>query len=229
MTPFDGVPFFAELSPAKIEAHARRCRRERHSEGALILDYEDSSTDVYFIVHGEVRVLIRTASGREMILGDLEAGRFFGEMAAIDGMRRSANVTALTNAELFVVPGADFCDIVMTEPRICERLLRLLTTRIRDLDRRLFEHNVLDLRHRLYAELLRLAAPRKSAPEQSVVSPPPRHQDLASRIGCRREQVSRELTHMLDEGLIEKSKGGLVLLRPATIQKRLSEMLNRAE
>ncbi len=115
---------------------------------------------------------------------------------------------------------------MLGEPKICHRLLRLLTLRVRELDTRLVEHSMLDLRHRLYAELLRLSAPRHGAAGQSIVSPPPRQQDLAARIGCRREQVSRELTTMMEEGLVEKTKGGLILPHPETLRTRVQRMLD---
>jgi len=226
---FAGIPFFEDLPPDKAEMYGRSCTRRRYHEGELVLDFDDASSDVYFVVHGEVRVLIRTASGREMILGELGAGRYFGEMAAIDGLKRSANVTALTNTELCVVPAGVFLEVVLDEPRICHRLLRLLTLRVRELDTRLVEHSMLDLRHRLYAELLRLSAPRHAVAGQSIVSPPPRQQDLAARIGCRREQVSRELTTMMEEGLVEKTKGGLVLPRPETLRSRVQRVLDGTE
>jgi len=225
---FHGVPFFDGLDPGQAEAHERHCARRRFSEGELIVDFEDPSTDVYFIVAGDVRVLIRTAAGKEMIFGDLGPGQFFGEMAAIDGARRSANVSALTNAELLVAPAAAFKEIIYSQPAICDRLLRILTNRVRDLDMRLFERSVLDLRHRLYAELLRLAQPRKGAAGQMIVSPPPFQHDLAARIGCRREQVSRELTAMIEEGLAEKARGGLVLPRATELEKRVADALDNA-
>ncbi|MGD9658991.1 MAG: Crp/Fnr family transcriptional regulator, partial [Methylocystis sp.] len=131
MSLFDGIPFFAGLDLARGEQLARQCVRRRYAEQELVLDFDDPSTDVYFIVSGDVRVLIRTAAGKEMIFGDFGPGKFFGEMAAIDGAKRSANVTALTNAELLLVPPAVFKEIVFGEPEICERLLRLLTLRVR--------------------------------------------------------------------------------------------------
>ena len=229
MSVFDGIPFFAGLAPARAEAFARQCVRKRCAEDELVLDFDDPSTDVYFIVSGDVRVLIRTAAGKEMIFGDFGPGKFFGEMAAIDGAKRSANVTALTNAELLLVPPAVFKEIVFGEPTICERLLRLLTQRVRDLNTRLFERSVLDLKHRLYSELLRMSTPRKGHEGQAIVSPPPFQHDLAARIGCRREQVSRELTAMIDEGVAEKIRGGLVLLRPTVLEKRVQEAMNQAD
>ncbi len=229
MSVFDGIPFFAGVDPARAEALGRQCVRKRYSEGELVLDFDDPSTDVYFIVSGDVRVLVRTAAGKEMILGDFGPGKFFGEMAAIDGAKRSANVTALTNAELLLVPPSVFKEIVLHSPEISERLLRLLTARVRELNVRLFERSVLDLRHRLYSELLRMSSPRKGHDGQAIVSPPPFQHDLAARIGCRREQVSRELGAMAEEGLAAKVRGGLVLLRPHVLEKRVKDAMNAAE
>lgn len=229
MAVFEGIPFFAGLHEARRDDYARQCLRRRYAEEELILDYDDGSSDVYFIVSGDVRVLIRTAAGKEMIFGDFGPGKFFGEMSAIDGAPRSANVTALTNAELLIVPTNVFKDIVFSEPQVCDRLLRLLTGRVRELNVRLFERSVLDLRHRLYSELLRMSAPRKGSAGQSIISPPPFQHDLAARIGCRREQVSRELTAMIEEGLAEKIRGGLVLTQPTALEKRVHEALDKAE
>lgn len=229
MSVFQGIPFFEGLDPKRADAFERQCVRKRYAENELVLDFDDDSGDVHFIVSGDVRVLVRTAAGKEMILGDFGAGNFFGEMAAIDGAKRSANVTALTNAEILIVPPAVFREIVLHAPSISERLLRLLTARIRELNVRLFERSVLDLRHRLYSELLRMSGPRKGHPGEAIISPPPFQHDLAARIGCRREQVSRELGAMIEEGVAEKIRGGLVLLRPAVLEKRVRDAMNQAE
>jgi CRP-like cAMP-binding protein len=226
---FDGIPFFKGFDVKRVAKFERLCQRKRFSENELVVDFDDESMDVYFIVAGDVRVLNRTAAGKEIILGDFHAGNFFGEMAAIDAAHRSANVTALTNAEVLIVPPAVFCEIVYSEPQICERLMRIFTDRVRQLNARLFERSVLDLRHRLYAELLRMSIPRQGAKDQSIVSPPPFQHDLAARIGCRREQVSRELTAMIEDGLLEKARGGLVLPRPKLLQKRIQDAMNEVD
>jgi len=207
---------------AMLAAFATRATKRRCREGELILDYEDTSTDVYLIVSGAVRVLIRTPNGKEMLLADLTTGEFFGETAAIDGSARSANVTATMTSELIVIPRTDFLAAVHATPAVCDRLMHLLVNRIRDLNERMFQRNVLDVRHRLYADLLRLSRPRDAKGEQRVLSPPPPHHDLAARIGCRREQVSREISAMETEGLAEKTRGGLVILRPTELARRVS-------
>ena len=209
-----------DLAPFEARSNWRRFDPEE-----ILVDFDDLSTDVYFLLSGEVRVLMRTASGKEVILDEMRTGEFFGEIAAMDGIRRSANVTALTRGEVCVMPAAVFRELVFTYQAIADRLIRLLTGRIRDLNGRLMEQTVLDLRHRLYSELLRMSNPRGTNGGERVVTPPPFHHILASRIGCRREQVTREFTMMTQEGLIERTRGALVLKRPDVLQTRVAEAM----
>ncbi|MBV9393812.1 MAG: Crp/Fnr family transcriptional regulator, partial [Methylobacteriaceae bacterium] len=97
--------------------------------------------------------------------------------------------------------------------------------RVRELNHRLAELSVLDLKHRLYSELMRLSHPRTGHPGERAVTPPPYHHILAARIGCRREQVTRELSSLSAEGIVEKTRGALVILKPQILQTRLQDAL----
>jgi CRP/FNR family transcriptional regulator, cyclic AMP receptor protein len=222
------VPFFKDIADLEFERFDRRCSWRKYGEGETLVDFEDETADVYFIISGEVRILIRTVAGKEIILGEIKSGQFFGEMAAIDGAKRSANVTALTNSEVCVMPTTVFREVIFSSQATCEKILRLLTGRVRELNARLTEHSVFDLKHRLYSELLRMAHPRHGKPEERAVTPPPFHHVLASRIGCRREQVTRELSAMVQEGLIEKTRGALILLHPQILEARLGEAMRES-
>lgn len=219
------IAFFRDVQDIDLDAFDRRVVWRKSSDGEIIVDFEDESNDVYFIVSGDVRVLIRTASGKEVILADLKAGNFFGELAAIDDIKRSANVTALTNAELCIMPAGVFRDILFSSRTACDKVLRLLATRVREGNARLAELSIFDLRHRLYAELLRMSHPRAGHAGEKVVTPPPFHHVVAARIGCRREQVTREFSTLEREGLIEKTKGALVLTKPQVLEQRLADAL----
>jgi CRP-like cAMP-binding protein len=219
-----GVALFKDVG-LDLATYEARVIWRRFDPEEILVDFDDPSTDVYFLMAGEVRVLMRTASGKEVILDEMRAGELFGELAALDGIKRSANVTALTRGEVCVMPASVFREIVYSSPAVAERLFRLLSSRIRELNGRLVEQTVLDLRHRLYAELLRLSVPRGNGGSERVVTPPPFHHDLAARIGCRREQVTREFTLMTQEGLIERTRGALILKRPDILQTRVAEAM----
>lgn len=209
-----------DLTPYEARSNWRRFDPEE-----ILVDFDDPSTDVYFLLSGDVRVLMRTASGKEVILDDMRSGELFGELAALDGVKRSANVTALTRGEACVMPASVFKELIFANEPVADRLFCVLSSRIRELNSRLVEQAVLDLRHRLYAELLRLSVPRGPEGKERAISPPPFHHDLAARIGCRREQVTREFTALTEEGLIERTRGALVLLKPATLEERVAEAL----
>ena len=215
------LPFFKDVE-IDYEKFDRRVGWRRCDDGETLVDFDDRSTDVYFIVTGEVRVLLRTPSGKEVILAEMKAGEFFGELAAIDGVPRSANVTALTKADLCIMPAGVFREILFSCQTACDRVLRMLAHRVRDLNIRLAEMSIFDLRHRLYSELLRMSHPRPGHDGARVVSPPPFHHVLAARIGCRREQVTRELSTLVHEGVVEKTRGALVLVKPQVLESRLA-------
>ena len=224
MARLNGIALFkdAGVDLAPFEA---RSRWRRFDQDEVLVDFDEPSADVFFLVSGEVRILIRTQSGKEVILGEMRGGQLFGELSAIDGVSRSANVTALTRGEVCIMSSAVFREMIFSAPPVADRLLRLLTARVRELNARLMEHSVLDLRHRLYSELLRLSAPRLGHNGERVVSPPPYHHILAARIGCRREQVTREFTAMSQEGLVERTRGALVIKHPEVFQSRIAEAL----
>ncbi len=206
------IELFRSLTPEQIRRLDTRCIWRRAGAKEWILDYQEDGADVFFLVSGLVRVMIRSVSGRETILRDINAGGFFGELAAIDGETRSASVLAITEATIAKMSAPTFLETVTTHPDVSLQLLRLVTGQVRKLANRINEFTTLGVRDRLYLELLRLSRPDRDDDRQGVISPPPVHADLAGRISTRREAVTKELSAMERGGLLRKSRGALVLL-----------------
>ncbi len=225
MSHITDVPLFAELSDAQAERLNRYCRWARHDANELIVDYGEPTSEVRFVITGKVRILLRTPTGKEVILTEMGPGQFFGEMAAIDGSSRSANVTALEASEMCVMPATTFLETIAEIPDVNRNVMKQLTSRVRELNHRLGEHAFLTTRQRLCAQLLRVSKRRAQAPEQRIVSPPPLHKDIADRIGTQREVVTRELSALKKAGLIDATRGGIVLLKPDGINAIISDAL----
>ena len=213
------LPILRDATPAAAERAAARARWRSYPAGTLILDIEDRSSDVYFILEGKVRVQMRTPGGRELLLAELAAGGLIGEIAAIDGEPRTASCTAVLPSRLCILPADAFLDAACSSPAASLALLRHTTRILRRQAQRVLEREALPVRQRLCAELLRQSRPRQGAGEGGarIVSPPPAQHDLAARIGARREVVSREMAEMARQGLIEKVRGGIVIPRPAAL------------
>jgi CRP-like cAMP-binding protein len=205
------IPLFQGLDDVTIEKQSQRCTWRSYEENELIIDYEDDSRDVRFILSGNVRIILRIATGKEVILTEMKEGDFFGEIAAIDEAGRSANVTALTRTRICAMPQSVFIELVETEATVNRTVMKTLATRCRNLNSRLAEHCFLQTKHRLYTELLRLSRPRLGHDGQRSISPPPTQKDLAARIGTRREVVSREIASLKRSRIVDKTTGALVL------------------
>jgi CRP-like cAMP-binding protein len=215
-------PLFAPLDEEQDRRWSAHCNVTEHDEHELIVDFLDESSDVRFIANGRVRVILRFATGREAILGEFGDGQFFGELAAIDGRSRSANVTAMVRTRLVSVPRNVFLDILRQAPEVAVELLRILSARIRDLNMRVAERSFLKAKYRLYSELLRLSRPRPGHSGERIVSPPPIQLELAERIGCSREQVSREMAALERDRVVERLRGGVVLKDVEELSRRIS-------
>lgn len=217
------IPLLRSLTAEQIRRLEQACTRSLVAAGEWAIDGEAEGTDVFFMLGGAARVVVLMGN-RETILRDLRPGDCFGELAAIDGLPRSAGIVAVTDTVLARMPAAIFRSTVHQHPDVCDQLLALLAGRIRALANRANEISGLDVRERLWAELLRLGRAAANAPGQMVISPPPTHAELAARIGTHREAVTRELGAMERTALIARRRGAIALTQPA----RLREMLQRA-
>ena len=217
------IPLFSSLSEEDGNRYGRSCIWKDYNAHELVIDIDEETTDVRFVVSGVVRIINRFAVGKEVILSEMVPGDYFGELAAIDGNTRSANVTTLNRSRICIVPQNTFLELVSNSSEISLKVMRVLTTRIRTLNLRLAEQSFLQAKHRLYAELIRLSKPRPGNATQRSISPPPTQRELAERIGTRREVVSREINALQKQELFEKTRGALVLCNVAELQKRISE------
>jgi CRP-like cAMP-binding protein len=171
---------------------------------------------VYFVLVGRVQVVLTAADGRLVRLAEIGAGEVFGDIAAIDGLSRSAGVETLTTCRLGAMKRDVFLDMVTGSPKLALAMMQALTRRAREQNLRLFENAVLDLRHRIVAELARCMRVEGGV---GFVRPAPRHVDLANTLRARRESVAREFGRMTREGLLVRDDRGLVVPDPEALRR----------
>ncbi len=204
------VDILAGLSDNDLGEIGRRMRHRRWPAGHPFVGHRDESRDVYFVLDGKVRVTIYSESGREVSFRDLEAGSTFGELAAIDRKPRSANVVALTDVLVGSIPAAEFMALMRQYPSVAEAVLVKLADLVRALSQRLYELSE-PVPVRICTELIHMAEARSQDGRTARLRPPPKHADIASRLLTHREAVSRLLSDLRREGLVERGRGELVI------------------
>jgi CRP/FNR family cyclic AMP-dependent transcriptional regulator len=215
------VELLSTLTQAERQTIERRCRWKRFAKDEQIIDRETDSTDVYFIANGAVRIVDYSLAGREITFDDIEAGGYFGELAALDGAKRSATVVATKDTLTASLDAAAFREVLATHPTMALTLLQRLARVIRQSTGRIMDLSSLGANNRIYAELLREARAGGLSGNRAVIKPIPVHADLAGRVSTTRETVARVLSDLARKGIVEREKGALVILDV----RRLSAMV----
>ncbi len=219
-----GIALLDALAPERLDAFARECAWRTFAPEQQIISREADDRDLYLIVSGRVRVTTYSAGGRQVTFRDIGAGDCFGEVAALDGGPRSADVIALESTLVASMPASVFWRLVRAEPTVAERLLLRLAGMVRGLSERVIDLSTLGVQNRIHAELLRLAREAGVADNAARIDPAPKHADVASRVSTYREQVTRELSALVRLGILERGEHALVIRDVAALERLVEEV-----
>jgi CRP/FNR family transcriptional regulator, cyclic AMP receptor protein len=216
------------LPPDRLELIASTCKWRNIPAGQFIVARNSLDGDVHFVVSGRCRVTTFSAGGRQVTFRDEEAGEMFGDIAAIDGKPRSADVIALDSVLVASMSSKDFHEMIALDALVRERVLQRLANLVRLLSDRVIELSTLGVQNRIHAELLRLARESGAVGKQARIHPAPKHADVAGQVSTYREQVTRELSALARQGLLAKEGGALVLLDVPRLQRMVDEVRTSA-
>src|SRR5438034_8431676 len=135
------VPLFGSLDD---EAAKRLCESLETLDcktGTFLFRAGDSGDAMYVIEHGKVRICVQAADGHQVTLTELGRGDFFGEMALLEGQRRSADALVAEGARLAVLSRELFLSFMRRNPNVALEMLTALANRLRHTDE-LLRHSV---------------------------------------------------------------------------------------
>ena len=204
----------ADSAPDVLDAETRReiskrAVQRRYAAKALIVQEGDRSDSLFIILEGRAKAYVSDESGREMILSTMGPGEYFGEVA-LDQGPRSASVMSLEPCVVSVVPLADLDHFIRDNPAFAAHFIRRLMSRIRTLTRNVTGLALMDAYGRVARLLLESSITRDGVqfvPERLT------QVDIASRVGCTREMVSRVLKDLVQHGHISLGADRIVIHR----------------
>lgn len=198
------VPIFSGLDREILKRILGLGSRKSFSKDSIILHENENGATFFAIISGKVKVSRSSEDGKEVILTILNPSDFFGEMALIDGLKRSANVVALENVELFLIQRSDFINLLNEHPEISISLLQELTRRLRTSDMKIKSLSLRDAEGRVASAILQIADDLGKIRNGKVeIEHLPIQNDLANMAGTSRETISRTLHSFVKRGLIE--------------------------
>ncbi|MFA3783118.1 Crp/Fnr family transcriptional regulator [Melioribacteraceae bacterium 4301-Me] len=207
------VPIFSDLNDETLTKIEQIGTRKNYNKDSIILQEDEVGTAMFLIIKGKVKVSRQSTDGKEVILTILSDSDFFGEMAILDGLTRSATVTAIENTELFIIQRNDFLNLLKGHPEISIALLQELTQRLRNADIKIKALSLKDAEGKVATVILQIADDIGKIKQGIVeIEKLPLQQDLANMAGTSRETISRVLHSFAKKGFIELEGGKLRIL-----------------
>lgn len=214
-TLISSIPFFSTLEPEEIEQVEKLFRKKNYEKEQIVLYEEDTSSYMYLIYSGKVRVVKMNDEGKEQIITIHKKNDFFGEMSLLDGKTSPATIIAHEESVIGLLHKSDFEEHLMKNEGVRRKIIELLCGRLRDSWEmiKILSFNAENAQDRVVSLLNRLGELYGVRDDRGVIiDVKMTHQQMASYASVTRETMSRVLRSLEKSGLISVLENKAILL-----------------
>ena len=209
------IPFFSTLKPEEIEQIEQLFRKKRYAKEQIVLYEEETSSYMYLIYSGKVRVVKMNAEGKEQIITIHKRNDFFGEMTLLDGKTAPATIIAHEDAVIGILSKRDFDEHLLCHDEIRRKIIELLCCRLRDSWEmiKILSFNAENAQDRVISLLERLGDLYGVKDDRGVIIDIKlTHQQMASYASVTRETMSRVLRNLERTEVISVLESKIIVL-----------------
>ena len=211
---------FGKLSASEIDALISYSHVERYRAGREIFAKGSPGQSLMAVLRGSVKISSLSDSGKEIVFTIFNAREIFGEIATLDGAERSADATALTDCELLVLNRRELLPVLENRADLCMILLKVLCRKLRLTTEQVEDVIFRNLESRVAKALVQLA---ESVGLRGIHSPSVElhlsQRELGNMAGGSRESINKHLQIWHRQGLIDLSKGSIMVLDLEAIKR----------
>ena len=194
------IPLFEDLPEEQHRDLASIALVKSFGRGQTIFSEGDPGTGFYVVISGRVKIYKLSADGKEQILHIFGGGEPFGEVPVFEGRRFPAHAVALDESRCLFFPRPAFTDLISRNPSLSLNMLAVLSRRLRRFTVLVDDLSLKEVPGRLAAHLLYLSDRNEGAADLELDVP---KGQLAGMLGTIPETLSRILTKMVKQGMIE--------------------------
>jgi len=211
---------FGKLSPNEIDTLISYSRVERYRAGREIFAKGSPGQSLMAVLRGSIKISSLSVGGKEVVFTIYNEGDIFGEMSVLDGGERSADAAAMTDCELLVLTRRDILPLLERRADLCMILLKVLCHRLRQTSEQVEDVVFRHLESRVAKALLQLV---ERVGLRALNSPSVElhvsQRELGSMAGGSRESVNKILQNWHRQGLIDISKGSIIIRNVEAIER----------
>jgi CRP-like cAMP-binding protein len=205
---FENVNLFSIFCPHKFSEFRDEHQFQHFRKNEFIYFSGDSSTSIYLLASGKVKILAYTEEGEEVVKSVLGKGDVFGELSLLGEEKRKDFAQALQDKTSICELRLDQMQELMKKDRnFALKIYKLIGLRINKLERRIESLVFKDVRTRMIEFIKELAEEKGEAEGASIqINHFLTHKDIADLLGTTRQTVTTLLNELRTEGKIDFSR-----------------------
>jgi CRP/FNR family transcriptional regulator, cyclic AMP receptor protein len=186
-------------------------------KGMTIIRAGEPAQVVYALLSGRAKLFLSNEDGKEIVLGTLEAGESFGEVALLDEPAMTAEVATLEPVRLLSIPRQVLAEIAQHDAQFALQLAQRLAQQVRQLSDQVRSLGLCNVYQRLAHVLSAMSEPAIDTAHlpnvARVIKHRFTHQELAKRIGASREMVTRIFRDLIVGGYLRVDGKRLIIAK----------------
>lgn len=194
------VTIFQNLSKTDLETVATLVTHHHYKSGEYLFSAGDEADSLIIVAHGQAKVFQMSSNGKEQMLRILQTGDFDGEAALFSNTDHSSFAQTLMDTDVCQISRQDFQKLMQETPEMAVNMVNALGRRIAQLEQQTTEVTTSSVESRLANYLLETSA----GLNEEVFTLPLKKKDIATYLGTTPETISRKLTSLNEQGMIEK-------------------------
>ncbi|GEO79700.1 transcription regulator [Companilactobacillus mindensis DSM 14500] len=194
------VTIFQNLSETDLETVATLVTDHHYKSGEYLFTAGDAADSLLILAHGQAKVFQMAANGKEQMLRILQTGDFDGEAALFANSDHNSFAQALMDTDVCQISRQDFQKLMQETPELAVNMVNALGRRVAQLEQQTTEVTTSSVESRLANYLLETSA----GLDKTVFTLPLKKKDIATYLGTTPETISRKLTSLAKQGMIQK-------------------------
>lgn len=204
---------FSNITPDEMRVLAGNAKRRQLEKGQFVFHQNDSSTEMFLLKSGRVKLTKILENGNEITLDIRKAGDFIGENIFAEDSSYPVNAVCMNDTLTCGFTREQLDQIILQYPNIGLQIIRNMSERISQLTTKVGSMAEASIEDRLYCVLKQVAKGHGiSSPKGMKIQFPLTHEELSFLIGAHRVSVTRAMKYLKETGKIIKENQSLIIL-----------------
>lgn len=205
------VPIFNHLTDSEMLEISKVAVRKKLKKGELLFHSDELSEHLFIVHKGLVKMYRITENGKEQIIRFVDEGDFIGELSLFSKSVTSSFAEAMEHTEICTIHQQDIHQLLLSYPTISIKILEEFTRRLHETESLIEKLNSQDVEKRVASYLIELI--ENQVVDKMIIQLPVRKGDLASYLGTSQETLSRRLSTLQNQGLIEMKGQRMIIIK----------------